>query len=41
LGTKGYGVIALKKIEKGQYVCNYDGEIITRKEGKLREVHLF
>jgi hypothetical protein len=35
---KGKGVIATKSFLKGDFVCEYHGELITRKEAFYREV---
>ena len=34
---KGRGVLAKRKYNAGDYVCEYDGELITYNEGRQRE----
>jgi SET domain-containing protein len=35
---KGWGVIAIDDIKKGEIICNYNGDLISKKEANEREV---
>ena len=34
---KGRGVVATQPFKRGQFVCEYSGELISKKEAEMRE----